>query len=123
MSRRTMSSRRFFVPSAIIITTIFNPLNTDGLSNSFPTIIDRAPSWTDLTTRTLSTTTGAQLSHHRHLRCNTGGGPPHIDATLRLFNEINDDLSTAGKRHFITENDVRVTFYRDSAGWCPYCQK
>jgi glutathione S-transferase len=30
---------------------------------------------------------------------------------LRLFDESND------------ENDVRVTLYRDSASWCPYCQK
>ncbi len=30
---------------------------------------------------------------------------------LRLFDESND------------ENDVRVIFYRDSASWCPYCQK
>ncbi len=31
-------------------------------------------------------------------------------AALRLFN---------GDR----EKDVRVKFYRDSAAWCPYCQK
>lgn len=30
---------------------------------------------------------------------------------LRLFDESND------------EKDVRVIFYRDSASWCPYCQK
>lgn len=34
---------------------------------------------------------------------------PHTDARIRLF----------GKR----EEDVRVTLYRDTAAWCPYCQK
>lgn len=41
-----------------------------------------------------------------------GLGPPHVDAKLRLFDS---DIAT--------EDDVRVTFYRDSSAWCPYCQK
>jgi len=36
------------------------------------------------------------------------GSPLH---KLRLFDESN------------TEDQVRVTFFRDSASWCPYCQK
>jgi hypothetical protein len=36
------------------------------------------------------------------------GSPLH---KLRLYDETNK------------EEDVRVTFYRDSASWCPYCQK
>lgn len=38
-----------------------------------------------------------------------GAGPAHTDAKLRLFGQ--------------KEEDVRVTFYRDTAAWCPYCQK
>eukprot|EP00747_Dinoflagellata_sp_TGD_P220291 gnl/TRDRNA2_/TRDRNA2_92287_c0_seq1.p1 gnl/TRDRNA2_/TRDRNA2_92287_c0~~gnl/TRDRNA2_/TRDRNA2_92287_c0_seq1.p1 ORF type:complete len:735 (+),score=106.32 gnl/TRDRNA2_/TRDRNA2_92287_c0_seq1:319-2205(+) len=34
---------------------------------------------------------------------------PHTDAKLRLFGQ--------------KESDVRVTLYRDTAAWCPYCQK
>ncbi|CAM9851444.1 unnamed protein product, partial [Sphacelaria rigidula] len=37
-----------------------------------------------------------------------GAGPPHTDAKLRLFG---------------TEGEPRVVFYRDTAAWCPYCQK
>jgi thiol-disulfide isomerase/thioredoxin len=36
------------------------------------------------------------------------GSPLH---KIRLFDESNE------------EKDIRVTFYRDSASWCPYCQK
>lgn len=36
------------------------------------------------------------------------GSPMH---KIRLFDESNQ------------EKDIRVTFYRDSASWCPYCQK
>lgn len=40
-----------------------------------------------------------------------GYGSPSPLHKIRLYNEKN------------TEKDVRVTFYRDSASWCPYCQK
>lgn len=36
-------------------------------------------------------------------------GPTNSQSTLRLF----------GK----TEDQVRVTLYRDNHAWCPYCQK
>jgi len=52
------------------------------------------------------------------LRARTGSvtfdrinGPTNSQATLRLF----------GRN--ITEQDVRVTLYRDNHAWCPYCQK
>lgn len=38
-----------------------------------------------------------------------GEGDPHVTSKLRLFGA--------------KEEDVRVTLYRDHAGWCPYCQK
>jgi len=83
-----------------------------GLSTSaVPNLTDRAPTWSDLTSRILQTPTGTKLAEEANLR-SRGLGPPHVDATLRLFD------STAA-----TEEDVRVTFYRDAAGWCPYCQK
>ena len=40
-----------------------------------------------------------------------GYGPPSPLHKVRLFDESNK------------EEDIRVTFYRDSASWCPYCQK
>lgn len=54
-----------------------------------------------------------QTSEERKFRSNLNKGygaasPLH---KLRLFDESN------------SEDDVRVTLYRDSASWCPYCQK
>jgi glutathione S-transferase len=40
-----------------------------------------------------------------------GYGAPSPLHKIRLFDESNK------------EEDVRITFYRDSASWCPYCQK
>eukprot|EP01035_Chromulina_nebulosa_P050513 gene50513-68695_t len=37
-----------------------------------------------------------------------GEGLPHTDAKIRLFG---------------TKGEPRVTLYRDTAAWCPYCQK
>ncbi|CEM36150.1 unnamed protein product [Vitrella brassicaformis CCMP3155] len=56
----------------------------------------------------LKTATGQRLSAELAER-EKGAGPPHTDCKIRLF----------GKR----EEDVRVVLYRDSAAWCPYCQK
>ena len=38
-----------------------------------------------------------------------GNGPPHTDAKMRLFGA--------------QPQQVRVVLYRDTAAWCPYCQK
>jgi hypothetical protein len=70
---------------------------------------DNAPSWDVLTEQVLRTPTGTKLEMEALERA-TGRGAPHIDATLRLFDAAD-------------ESHVRVTLYRDAAGWCPYCQK
>jgi glutathione S-transferase len=73
-------------------------------------LADRAPSWAHLAERVVqSTNTGRTLYEEAQQRL-LGLGSPHIDAALRLFDAAD-------------ENSVRVTFYRDHAGWCPYCQK
>ena len=54
------------------------------------------------------------LLHSSHSTSGTGrlwdvgAGPPHTDAKLRLFG---------------SSGEPRVIFYRDTAAWCPYCQK
>lgn len=97
---------------SILVLLASLPLLVLGLSTSSApsTLPDRSPSWSDLTSQILETPTGTKLAHEAHLR-SQGLGPPHVDATLRLF-----ESTTA-------EDDVRVTLYRDSAAWCPYCQK
>jgi glutathione S-transferase len=54
-----------------------------------------------------------QTPEEQNFRSNIskGYGKPSPMHKLRLFDKSND------------ENDVRVTLFRDSASWCPYCQK
>ena len=74
-----------------------------------PILTDRALSWNSLEERVLSSLTGQRLQQEGDLRA-AGQGPAHTDAKLRLFDAAD-------------ESDIEVTFYRDSAAWCPYCQK
>ena len=72
------------------------------------TLPETALGWEKITATCLDTETGKRLAEQDALRAE-GKGLPHVAAKLRLF----------GK----SEDDVRVTLYRDHAGWCPYCQK
>lgn len=83
------------------------------------TISDHAPSWDVCLSQLLSTPTGSRLQQETIDRAK-GLGVPHTDALLRLFPENINNIKN-GEHN--TEDDVRVTFYRDQAGWCPYCQK
>lgn len=69
---------------------------------------DKIPSWDSLNEKILETETGKTIRAEEDLRAN-GGGKPHPDAKIRLFGTKN--------------SEPRVTFYRDTAAWCPYCQK
>lgn len=65
------------------------------------------PAWEDLSTLVKSTTTGQRMESETEAR-GAGGGSSHQDAKIRLFG---------------TKGEPRVTYYRDTAAWCPYCQK
>eukprot|EP00903_Cladosiphon_okamuranus_P019526 g17957.t1 len=65
------------------------------------------PSWSSLRTEAVATPTGVRIEENKRL-WNEGAGPPHTDAKLRLFGST---------------GEPRVVFYRDTAAWCPYCQK
>eukprot|EP00927_Polykrikos_kofoidii_P065776 TRINITY_DN61492_c0_g1_i1.p1 TRINITY_DN61492_c0_g1~~TRINITY_DN61492_c0_g1_i1.p1 ORF type:complete len:497 (-),score=61.53 TRINITY_DN61492_c0_g1_i1:81-1469(-) len=71
--------------------------------------VSAPPSWSELRTRALATPTGSQARRDDDERAR-GYGPPHRASKLRLFGAESAE-------------DVRVTLYRDSAAWCPYCQK
>ena len=58
----------------------------------------------DMSTATL---TGRSIVANRKLN-DLGLGPPQTNAKLRLFGKY---------------NVPRVVYFRDSAAWCPYCQK
>mmetsp|Transcript_109711 Transcript_109711/g.306780 ORF Transcript_109711/g.306780 Transcript_109711/m.306780 type:complete len:589 (+) Transcript_109711:61-1827(+) len=67
--------------------------------------------WTTVRTHLESKmTTDEERNFRANLAMGYGvtGSPMH---KIRLFDESNQ------------EKDIRVTFYRDSASWCPYCQK
>ena len=66
------------------------------------------PTWEELRATLEKSPTTQRIKAEAEERA-AGRGPAHQDNRLRLF----------GAR----EEDVRVTFYRDHAGWCPYCQK
>ena len=70
---------------------------------------DSAPSWEALRDAVHATEKGAALAEERELQAK-GLGPAHTDAKLRLFDAKSED-------------EVRVTLFRDMAAWCPYCQK
>jgi len=69
---------------------------------------DSAPPKEDLIQQANATSVGQRLQELEELWAK-GEGPAHTDCKLRLF----------GKK----EEEVRVTLYRDTAAWCPYCQK
>nr|WEU39141.1 glutathione S-transferase [Saccharina japonica] len=65
------------------------------------------PSWPTLRSEAIATPTGESMEENKRL-WEEGAGPPHTDAKLRLFGST---------------GEPRVIFYRDTAAWCPYCQK
>ncbi|KAL9181493.1 hypothetical protein ACHAXT_010298 [Thalassiosira profunda] len=66
-------------------------------------------SWDDIRSSLESKQTPEERSFRANLE--KGYGKPSPLHKLRLFDESND------------EKNVRVTLFRDSASWCPYCQK
>lgn len=65
-------------------------------------------SWSELKNKIESTKTGSFFLNQQLLR-DKGDGLANTWANLRLFGE--------------KEENVRVVFYKDTASWCPYCQK
>jgi glutathione S-transferase len=76
---------------------------------STPKIADTAPSWSELRKTWESAATSDERSFRERLE---SGRLPHASAlaTKRLFD--------------LPEGEApRVTLYRDTAAWCPYCEK
>ena len=93
-------------PRVVVPTMMFGAFK----SKAAVTLPDgNAPTWEALRAKVDATPTGTKLAEEAALRAK-GIGPAHTDAKLRLFDAASED-------------DVRVTLYRDDAAWCPYCQK
>lgn len=86
-----------------------NDAKSEGTSGPMSNIISTndIPSWDELHSSVLSTPKGSALAADSEKR-QKGEGSPHTDNDLRLFG---------------TTGEPRVTFYKDRASWCPYCQK
>ena len=88
------------LPAVLVVT---------ALSSTAPPLTNHAPSWNFLQERILETSTGKRLQEEDDQNT-IGRGPPNTNAVLRLFDAKDD-------------SEVRVTLFRDSSAWCPYCQK
>ena len=88
-------------------TTLQMSSSADAISSFKP-----AKNWSALQSLTKETSVGNALQDDLDARLE-GNGTPHVSNTLRLF-----DSSKEGNG-----NRPKLTFYRDQAGWCPYCEK
>ena len=85
--------------------------NADRVDAALEKIGIDSKTWSEIKDQLVSQQT---TDEERNFRQNLGkgygvqGSPMH---KIRLFDESNK------------EEDISVTFYRDSASWCPYCQK
>jgi len=92
--------------TATRVDAALNNPKSDGGDNGI-----ECKTWAELRDQLASQqTTDEERNFRQNLEKGYGieGSPMH---KIRLFDESN------------TEEDVVVTFYRDSASWCPYCQK
>ena len=88
---------------------ITNPFQMNSSSsNTFDRSIFPIPKhWSELKTKSQETVVGRALQEDQEKRFN-GHGAPHVSNQLRLFDQ---------------KEIPNLTFYRDQAGWCPYCEK
>lgn len=130
---KTFLSSAFGSPSKKVFKSrllFATPTTEGGASSNTATaslLTDHAPSWETLQEQLLATPTGSRW-YQDDLNREKGWGPPHADALLRRFpakDEHVDDNTKDPQPDETDNNDanVRVTLYRDHAGWCPYCQK
>jgi len=97
----------FLVPASVSRDKISTKLQMQSATDFKALSKCSAPTWDSLKSDVLQSETGIQWTEELDKR-KAGDGMPHTDAKVRLFG---------------TTDEPRVTFYRDTAAWCPYCQK
>eukprot|EP00565_Helicotheca_tamesis_P005071 CAMPEP_0185727006 /NCGR_PEP_ID=MMETSP1171-20130828/2814_1 /TAXON_ID=374046 /ORGANISM="Helicotheca tamensis, Strain CCMP826" /LENGTH=263 /DNA_ID=CAMNT_0028395471 /DNA_START=79 /DNA_END=866 /DNA_ORIENTATION=- len=90
-------------------TSSIKPSNAKAVTTKLLTL-STTQTWDDIST-TLTTHQTPTERAFRTQNLPLGYGPPSPLHHTRLYSTTN------------TESDIRVTLYRDSASWCPYCQK
>jgi glutathione S-transferase len=96
---------RFSQVAALASSFLFSGSRSFSMSSS---TASSAPSWADVAASVGKTEVGQALDKESKLR-STGQGSAHVQNKLRLFDS--------------KEKSPAITFFRDHAGWCPYCQK
>jgi glutathione S-transferase len=92
-----------------VTTTKIARERTMSLTNTSASASISSSSWSDLQSKAESTETGLKMKQQAELR-KEGKAEAHTDNLLYLYDAKSED-------------DVRLTLYRDHAAWCPYCQK
>ena len=94
------------IPQVAVLASSFLTSGSQGFSMSSSTV-SSAPSWADVEASVGKTEVGQALDKENKLR-STGQGSAHVYNKLRLFDS--------------KEDSPAITFFRDQAAWCPYCQ-
>ena len=94
-------------PQVAALASSFLFPGSQGFSMSISTV-SSAPSWAEVEASVGKTEVGQALDKETKLR-STGQGSAHVQNKLRLFDS--------------KEKSPAITFFRDNAAWCPYCQK
>jgi len=93
--------------SSLFSSSTSGPSNASQLNSKISATSTQ--SWDDIASNLHSKQTPYERSFRQNLSKGYGQASPlHL---TRLYDESN------------SESDIRVTLYRDSASWCPYCQK
>eukprot|EP00592_Proboscia_alata_P014537 CAMPEP_0194395272 /NCGR_PEP_ID=MMETSP0174-20130528/124330_1 /TAXON_ID=216777 /ORGANISM="Proboscia alata, Strain PI-D3" /LENGTH=569 /DNA_ID=CAMNT_0039191187 /DNA_START=749 /DNA_END=2458 /DNA_ORIENTATION=+ len=101
-------------PLQSIASSLVSAMNPFSSSNSpnptlDATIASIPPTWDTIATKLHTLQTPTERDFRPSIQ--KGYDPPSPLHKIRLYDSSNK------------EEDIRVTFYRDSATWCPYCQK
>ena len=110
----------WLVVVVVVVDGFASSSSISKFNNNNPQVVEiKAPTWDDLETQLLSTDIGQLLAEELEQRKRGYGPKPHIDCKVRRFNNSNVVVVEEDDN----ETDIDVTLYRDSSGWCPYCQK
>ncbi|KAL1499845.1 hypothetical protein AB1Y20_012529 [Prymnesium parvum] len=92
-----------------MLRSLVDGLTGAGGASVLRAVDDTAPSWEDLSELLAAASTEEERGFRERLASGRGDEASAL-APLRLFDAA-------------SKEDVRVTLYRDTAAWCPYCEK
>ena len=109
LAPRVGTARMNVFPGSDMLRDLVGGLGGGGSGGDLPSVEYKAPSWDELASALDAASTEEERGFRQRLAEGRGERANAL-ATLRLFDAESKD-------------DVRVTLYRDTAAWCPYCEK